>query len=260
MAMTSVLSNLRRLEKLTIANSPLLLTAAGVLGVVGTAVATHKAAVKSRDTLLMADAELVRMAALKGEDEAPVFSNMEIVKLVWTNYIPPVLIGSATIAAIVMSNRISVKRAAAMSAAYTLSAKASAEYREKIMEKLGIKEEQKVQDELAQERVNKNPPNEVIVVAGGKVLCRDAFSGQYFRTTADALRKAENDLNFKINHNQSASLTDFYNLLGLEPTDISDNIGWNFDQLMKLEISAVVADDKEPCLEFRFLPHPLPDF
>lgn len=253
----SVLPHLRRLERLAISNSPLLLTAAGVLGVVGTAVLTHKAAIRAH-VILEANKPFDYNNGVPPEK----LDRMEKTKLVWACYIPPVAVGTMTIGAIVLANRISTKRAAAMAAAYVMSEKASAEYREKMLEKLGLKEEKKAQDELAQERVNKKPPvdGQVVIVGQGQVLCRDAFSGRYFRTTAGALQKAENDLNYKINHNQSASLTDFYNLLELEPTDISDSIGWNFDELMKLEISAVVADDKEPCLEFRFRPNPLPDF
>lgn len=255
------LPNLHRLERLVISNSPLILTAVGVLGVVGTAVTTHRAALKGRTILLEADAELVRMAKLHGEDEAPVLSNKQIAKLVWVEYIPPVAIGAITITAIVMSNRISAKRAAAMAAAYTLAVRESTEYREKVMEKLGLKEEKNLSAELAQEQVNASQKNSpVLIVGDGEVMCHDAFTGRSFKANADTLLKAENATNHEINRNQVASLTYFYNAVGLPPTDFSDHFGWNMDQLMKLDISAVLVDDKTPCLSFRFLPHPLPGY
>lgn len=254
------LPNLRQLERLAINNSPFLLTAVGVLGVVGTAVATHRAALKGRETLLAADAKLVAQTA-PGE-EAEVLTNKEIIVLVGTHYIPPVLIGAATITAIVMANRISTKRTAAALAAYALTEKKASEYRDKVVEKLGVKDERTLRDELIQKDINENPPKrELVIVSGdGGVLCHDQFSGRYFRCRAEVLKRAENDLNRQMIHDQYATLSDFYHMIGLDPTNGSEDLGWNFTQIFQLDISAVLVDQDTPCLSFRFDPNPVPGF
>lgn len=258
------LPSVHRLEKLLIDNSPLILTAAGVLGVVGTAISTHKAAVKARTILLEADAELVREAVMRGDGkEAEVLSNKQIAKLVWVEYIPPVAIGAATITAIVMANRIGNRRAAALAIAAGLSEKRLSEYKDKVVETFGDKEAKKVSDSIAQDKVDENPPakhNTVVIVGKGDVLCHDTFSGQYFRSSMDTLKKAENDTNYQIIHQQYATLTDFYRRLGLPPTDLSDELGWSFDELVKLEIAPTMSRDEEPCLAITFHYYPVHDY
>lgn len=249
--------NLRQLERLAINNSPFLLTAVGVLGVVGTAVATHRAAVKSEKLLL----EIEDQQLSRKEPFTPVVGKEKFL-LVGTHYIPPVLIGAATITAIVMANRISTKRTAAALAAYALTDKKASEYREKVAEKLGIKEERALREELIKKDISEHPPKrELVIVSGdGGVLCHDQFSGRYFRCKAEVLKRAENDTNRQMLHDQYATLSDFYHMVGLEPTNGSEDLGWNFTQLLQLDISPVLVDQDTPCLSFRFEPNPTPGF
>lgn len=246
----------KAVEKFISDNAPSILTSVGVVGVVGTAVLMYKATTKSTEKLYEIDA----VAQVKGE---PPLTTKQIVKETWFNYIPPVTVGAVTIGAIVFANHISTKRIAALTAAFAISEKRISEYKDKVIETIGEKKEQAIRDEVAQDGVKKNPPgsgNTVLVIGKGNVLCKDTFSGQYFRSSMDALKKAENDTNHEIIHCQYATLTDFYRKLGLPPTDMSDELGWSFDDLIKLEISAVVADDQhgeEPCLAFTFHAYPM---
>lgn len=250
-----LMSSMKKLEKYAIDNSPGLLTAVGVAGVVGTALLTYRAATRSTEKLVLVDARKHHL----GEDP---LTTKEIFKITWKAYIPPVVAGGLTIGAVIFANHIGTKRAAAMAAAYALSEKAFTEYRDKVKETVGENKERKLSDELAQDKVNRNPMNEgnLVVMSDGDVICCDLFTGRYFRCTADRLKKAENDTNHEIIHNQYATLTEFYERIGLPRTDISDSLGWNFDELLSLEITAVLVDESTPCLAFSFRTHPIRDY
>jgi hypothetical protein len=145
-----------------------------------------------------------------------------------------------------------------MASAYILSERAFDEYREKILEKIGPKQEREVRDELAQDRVTKHPvgSSQVVVTAKGNVLCFETHTGRYFRSDIETLKKAQNDLNYRILSDDYASLTDFYNLIGLSRTDISDELGWNTDRKMDLEFTVTLPESGEPCLAITYRPTP----
>jgi len=244
----------KHLEKLALDNSPLLLTAVGVAGVVATAVLTHRAATKSERMLFNAQQD---KHDKRTNEFDYILTRKESFNVVWKNYIPPVLVGTLTVTSIVGANRIGSKRAAALAAAYTLSERSFEEYRAKVVEKIGENKARAVQDEIAQDRVRANPPGEVILVGTGDVRCCDLMSMRYFQSSVEGLRKAANEVNFQILHNGYASLTDFYNEVGLSATELSEELGWNQDNLLELEFSSVLAEDGQPCLAYRFQVKPI---
>ena len=66
-----------------------------------------------------------------------------------------------------------------------------------------------------------------------------------------------NHLNRAINHNGYASLTDFYEYIGLEPTDSSDYLGWGSDgDLMHADFGSAMTVEGKPCIEYSFRPAP----
>lgn len=246
----------KALEKLAIDNSPAILTAVGVVGTVATAILSHKAALKADDILLGREAHEIQMK----QDE--VLSKKQKVQLLWKVYIPPVAMGTITIVSIVGANRIGTKRAAAVAAAYSLSEKAFSEYREKVAEKFGESKAQGVRDDLARDYVRDNPPQEsnVVIVGSGEVLCCDLFSGRYFNSAMEELKKAQNDTNYQIIADGYASLTDFWCRVGLPRTAISDEIGWNQDKELQLEFTTVLSEDGRPCIAYTFRSNPLARF
>lgn len=242
---------LKTINHFTARNSPTILTATGVVGVVATGVLAVQAGIRVNEILNEVEYKEARELDLK-----------EKLQATWAEYIPPVGVGGVTIAAIIMSNRIGSRRAAAMAAAYTISERAFVEYRDKARELLGDKKEQRIRDEVAQDVINRggDVPSSLVIIEGTDVLCYDALSGRYFKGSMEMLKKAQNDLNYKMIANDYASLTDFYNLIGLESTDLSDNIGWNIDEPLELEFSSVVSPDQKPALSFSFRGQPFRGF
>lgn len=236
-------------ERIVSDNSPMLLTGLGVAGVVTTAYLTGQATLKAHKILL-------------NEDPMGTLDFPQTVKLVWPEYIPAVASGSMTITFIIASHHISNRRAAALAAAYSLSERAMVEYKEKVIARLGEKKEQAFRDEIAQDRVALTPASkqQIILTGSGDVLCFDAYSGRYFNSNVEAIRKSQNALNHQILNEMYASLSDFYHLIGLSSTSFSDEVGWTSDKLLELEISTVLSEDERPCLSIGFNVAPIRNY
>lgn len=175
------------------------------------------------------------------------------VELVWKLYIPAAGTAALTITAIIMSHHISSRRAAAMAAAFSISEKAFEEYKAKVIDKMGEKKEQSVRDEIAQDRLNRHPVDQQLIIVGnGDVLCYDSFLDRYFLSSMEKLRKAQNDINEQVLNDHYASLSDFYDLLGLPHAQVSENVGWNLDATLKLKFTTGMSTDNRPCIVISF--------
>lgn len=241
------ISNLiTRATKFANDNSPLILTAIGVAGTIATAYLASKASFKASYKIFYEERDVKKRS----------LTPKEIVKTTWKLYIPAVGTGACTVACIIAANRIGTRRAAAMAAMVAISEKAFDEYRNKVVEKLGDNKERRVRDEIAQDRVTNNPPsNEITIVGGSDVLCMDGYSGRYFHSDMESLRKIQNDINWAILADGSASLTEFYYFVGLPKTTLSDDVGWDIDNQLELVFSAVLHEAKPVMVvNFKVLP------
>jgi hypothetical protein len=110
-------------------NATTILTGTGVVGTVATAVLTAKASFAASEKLILEEANY----AVEHDGHGG-FNTKDKIKVVWPLYIPPVAVGSATVASIVLANRMSAQRAAALAAAYGLAESRLQEYRGKVLE------------------------------------------------------------------------------------------------------------------------------
>lgn len=255
----NVSKHLKTVERLLSENANVLLTAAGVAGTVTTAILTGRATFKAAELIEESETKMI------ADDNLPIrdtlLSTKEKVKMVWPLYLPAAGVGTGTIAAIVMANRISSKRAAALAAAYGISEKAFQEYKEKVVEKLGEKKERDMKDEIAQDRVSNNPLTPQVVIAGtGEVLCYDSLTGRYFMSTIETIKRAENRVNYDIIHHMYASLSSFYEEIGLPSTSNSDELGWNTDHYLDVTYSTTLAADGRPCIVIDFKLAPITNY
>ena len=245
----------KRTEKLIASNSPAILTAIGVTGTLTTAFFTGRASFKAAEAI--ADEEY----RLSVHGNQPLDSK-EKVQLIWKLYIPAVGTGVLTIVSIIGANRVGARRAAAVAAAYSISEKAIAEYKDKVIERIGATKEQKIRDEIAQDQITSSPvrSNEVIITGNGDVLCFDQFSSRYFMSSMETLKKAQNDVNYSVLNEGYASLGDFYKKLGIDTTAYSEEVGWTTDKLLDLKFSTSISDDQRPCISFNFCSAPVRDY
>lgn len=246
---------LKAAEKGAIDNSPLILTSLGAAGVVTTAVLTGRATIKAT-RLIDSD-----------EDGFP-FSPSDkikasyVVKKTWKLFIPPAGSAIFTIGCVVAANRVGTRRAAAIAAAYTLSERAFEEYREKIVEKIGANKEQAARDEIAQDRVTRNPisSSQIILTDNGEVPFYDVYTGRYFKSTVEAIKKAQNDLNHRILSDGYASLNDFYSWIELPHIPSGEEVGWSSDKLLDIYFATTMTDDQKPCVSIEFYVQPMRNY
>lgn len=249
----------KKTQYLAMENSPAILTAAGVTGTVTTAYLTGRASFKAADLL---EDFYEEQRLLEDEPLIPLdFPFKTKAELVWKLYIPAVGVGATTITCITFANRLTTKRAAALAAAYSISERAFTEYKEKVVEKIGENKERAVRDEIAQDRIDRHPASkEVVIIGNGEVLCYDSITGRYFQSSVNAIEKAQNELNADLVTNMYASLSEFYDYLGLPATTYSEEVGWNINNYLIVSFSTCMSDDQRPCISMDFANHPIPGF
>lgn len=222
-------------------HSPEILTGIGIAGMVTTTVMAVRATPKA----------LILIEDKKAENDVDKLTPVETIKATWTCYIPAAITGCLSIFCLIGASSVNARRNAALATAYTLSESALKEYRGKVIETIGEKKEQSVRDAIAKDRIDKNPVSsrEVIITEKGNTLCYDAISGRYFKSDIDKLKKAENELNRRMRDEMYISLNEFYYEIGLNPTKIGDDLGWNIDHgYIELNFSSQLTDDGNPCL------------
>lgn len=234
-------------------HSPLILTGVAVTGVATTTVLAVRATFRAA---FIADDILSVGGAGKTKQE----EYIDVVKATWPLYIPTAMVGAATIACIIGANTISSKRQAALIGAYSITETAFREYRDKVVDQIGKNQEQKVRDNIAQDRVKNDPVKEVIITGNGDVLCYDTYTGRYFQSNIETLRKAQNDINLQCIHDMHASQNEFYRKIGLPPVANGDEVGWNTDNALDLRFSTVLTEDGKPCLTISYAKNPDPKY
>lgn len=236
-------------------NSASILTGLSVVGVVGTAVLAVRATPEALRRIEYANED-------RESEDRPALTKFEVVKVAWKPYIPATLLGLGTISAVIGSRTIDSKRNAALAAAYSLTERAYHEYKEKAVVTMGEKEEEKMRTELNAERSARTlEPSMVIVGDDSKVLFFDTLSGRHFHSEVETVRKAVNDINEQILHHDYASLTDFYQKIGVGKTDMSDNLGWNTTKLLEVHFGPfAMAEPLRPALAIEYREMPKPDF
>lgn len=246
--MTKIASLAGAARKLIIDNSPTILSAMAVVGVATTAIMAVQATPRA-----------IRILENAGTNSPVLLTPQEKLRLIAPCYIPSSAVGIATMACIIGANSVHTKRQAALISAYTITENEFRKYQSKVTETFGENKERKVRDELAQDKVNENPvsANQVIVTGNGDVLFMDSLSNQYFESTYEKVKRAENDLNRQLIHEAYVSLNEFYDLLEIPNNDIGEELGWKGGEDIELQISATVTPKMQACLVLNYSVKPI---
>jgi ribosomal protein L18E len=246
-------------------NASALLTAGGVVGVVGTGVLSFRAGYKAHAILegVKDDMIHVELNSLDPDEEPHALPpqvpfNVKAIK-VGPELIPPVITAAAAIAAIVYSNRMSAQKAAALAAAYGLAERNFADYKEKVSEKLTGPKRDAIKDEIAQEAVDRTPGHDRVVVVEGEVLCFDMNAGRYFHSTVEKIRQAANTTNAEVINRGFAPVSFFYDELDLDGAPWADHVGFGQDNMLELDISTTLKGGK-PCVTINFVKPPRTEY
>ena len=197
-------------------NASTILTCAGGAGVIATSVMAVKATPKALALLENAKEE-------KGEE----LTKTEKVKVAGPAYIPAVLMGASTIACIFGANALNQRQQAALMSAYALLDNSYKDYKKKLAELYGEDTVEEIEEEIARDKYNEDP----YPVEDGKELFYDNFSQRYFEATTEQVLRAEHALNRRMNDAHGAYLNEFYELLGLEPMDYGEFLGWSRNEI-----------------------------
>lgn len=244
---------IKNIQTATAKRSPEILTGLGIAGMIITTVLAVKATPKALNLIY----------AKKDEIEEETLSPAEVVKTTWKCYIPAAVTCITSAACLVGASSVHIKRNAALATAYKLSESAISEYKDAVIEKIGEKKEQAVRDQIAENKMKKNPAStsEVYITEKGNTLCFDTISGRYFKSDIDRIKRAENTLNKRLLDEMYISLNDLYDELDLDHTKVGDELGWSLDDgLIELYFSSHLADDGTPCVVMDYTRAPKYDF
>lgn len=136
---------------------------------------------------------------------------------------------------------------------YVLGDKAFTEYREAVDEVSDDKTKEKVKTRAAEKAVGRDDEMLVNVAnMGHETICVDMYSGRYFRSDMETIRRAENDFNSDMLNNRYGSLNEFYSKLGIESIGAGEDIGWNSDDIMEIGYNSVLTQSGQPALSIDF--------
>lgn len=244
---------LKGVQKTVVKHSPEILTGIGVAGMVTTTVLAVRATPKA----------MMLMEEAKAELEVEKLPIQEVVKHTWRCYLPAVVTGVASVTCLIGANSVHLRRSAALAAAYNISTTALSEYKDKVVETIGEKKEQTIQDKISEEHIKAHPASKATVIETkkGSTKCFDRYTGRYFYSDIDTIQKAENELNRNIISEGYQSLNDFYDLLNLDHSEIGDIVGWKIDdRTISIYRSAQLDDEGTPCIVISFNTEPTHGF
>lgn len=209
-------------------NSATILTCAGAVGVVTTSVLAVKATPKAISLIKEAEKK-------KGED----LTKTEMVITAGPAYIPTIVTGAATIACIFGANVLNKRKQAALMSAYALLDNSYKDYKRKLIELHGKETHEEIVDAIAAEKAENKPISgayfvqstdlEADIYEGEEMLFYLEHTQKFFTSTMERVLNAEYHLNRNYILRGYSVLNEFYDFLGLEPTDYGSEVGWTPD-------------------------------
>jgi hypothetical protein len=232
--------------------SPTILSGLGIAGIATTVILAVRATPKALYIL-----QEEKAARYTDESKREPISKIDMIKLTWKCYIPATLVGVGTVACFVGAHSINLRRNAVLAGLYTVSTEALKEYQEKVIEVIGQNKENKIREAILEDKLKENPvsKNEILLTGTGEVLFYDSWSGRYFKSEMERVRKIQNDLNHRLLTGQEAylPLNSFYYDLGIHGIDAGEDIGWSFDEgMLDINFTTKIADNGVPCVVIQY--------
>lgn len=226
--------------KLIRQNDTFIMTIIAVSAGVGSTLSAIGATIKATDKVK----EYKEINGIKDGETIPL---KEIAKVSWHLYVPTLFLGASSVACIIGSHKLNYRRQAALASMYSITETAFKEYKEKVVETIGEKKAKVINEETQKELAKKHKYDERAVIFSefGETLFLDSYSGRYFKSDIEKIRKVQNMLNHKIltTFSNSATVNELYSAIGLEPIPVGEDLGWNADKLIELEFTAAIQEE-----------------
>ena len=225
-------------------NSPSILAALAVGGVVTTGLAAYTFGYNyGRD-------EEHRLT--EGE---PALTGKEKFEAYWRPIIPTLLVAGTTITCIVASTAISNRRNAALGGLVALGEVTLREYKDKVREVVTKEKAERVDRELAQDKLDKSDSNEVVFVGDGDILMFDVLTSRTFKSSKLAVERAEVEIGRRLLSDMYVSQNEWYDEIGLPRVAMGDDQGWNHDLPLEVKFVPLIKDEK-PVIGVDYKFHP----
>lgn len=210
-------------------HSSSLLTAAGIVGFAS----TIPIAIRCKKKADMLYIQLQTSKAASGL--SPVLTKGEKVKIFFQSYWVVGVVFMASAGCVILSDVKMYGKNNALKAGMMALQGEVGTLKDSLKEHLSEKEANDIITKADQQRVKEiyddvKKRNDVVEESGfGNQLCCDLWSGRFFRSDAESIRRAFNDLNEQRLSDScfAASVNDLYYYLGLEPNEIGGEFGWD---------------------------------
>lgn len=202
-------------------------SAVAVLGVAGTAVSAVAATPKAIDILNKVEQEK------GGALDIP-----EKIKAAWKIYIPTAVIGLSSVACIIGASVLGRKAQISAVGAYTAAVNAYEQYKVKNIEINGLDAHRRVLDAISAEKSRRTILSAWDFSGSSSLdfgddeeeaLFYDATSDRYFTSTVNRVLQAEYHFNRNFTMRGYAFLNEFYDFLGIKPTDQGADYGFSME-------------------------------
>jgi hypothetical protein len=164
---------------------------------------------------------------------------------------PVLTSGGLTMAAIISSGVISKRKYRALATSYAILAEASETYKHKVIEQLGEKKHDEIMGEASKkefEDYKEGDEVQAVGTDGGVYLCKDGITKQYFRSSADYIRKTQDKVNkFYLQGENFVTVGTWYSYLGLEcPSSVVSELGFPATSGIDFELVSTICPNGEP--------------
>ena len=231
--------------------SPTILMAAGIAGVVVSTVMACKATPKAEKIIAENKETLETIKMVRAsEDYKEDYEDRDYRKDITTtylkmsgqlikNYAPSVLLGGLSIFCIVNSHNILRKRNAALAAAYGIVSKDLSNYRERVRDELGDDLENKIYNTITKEEVIDQETGETVEVEKAHTSGLNEYARIFYDTNPNWTKSPEDNKMFLLQQERYFNdilrlkkivfLNDVYKALGFEPSKAGQIVGWFYD-------------------------------
>lgn len=216
-----------------------------IAGTVLTAVASWRAGIKAdkilaeqRNKRTLIDDGIMNETEIHGSYDEEAYNKakkdltVETIKKMAPVVAPVALSVSGTIISVIGGYKVASKQIATLSALYSMAEKSLTDYQDKAKEFLGDKKAGELHDKVKEQRITDNPPtipDTVINTGKGTTMFLDDWSGRYFYSSPEEVRKSFNIINKRMMDEYYISLNELYDELGLPDIKLGDDIGFNVD-------------------------------
>lgn len=240
--------------------NPAVLAGFAVAGVIVTCVCAIKDA-KSAEKDEELKAEKEELKAAKGA-KLKAKKLWKVVKRLAKRYIRTALAVTVTVTCIVGSHIANSRKIAAMSAAYKITENLLLDHKTAMEEVLEPEKVKEIHEKISENREKRTEVSDQVVnvFPEDEYWFYDPYCSRYFKSTMNKVQEAVNTCNDRmIKGDMYCTLSELYSEIDsvvLQPTNLTEMVGWNVDKLIELRAYPDVDQKGRPCIVLDFLHGP----